>query len=441
MINNKTIIISCAGMGKRLGLGTTKALVEVAGESLLMRSLKMMDDCSDIRIVVGYQAEKVIEKVNEYRKDITFVYNRDYTTTGTGASVSLAMQNAKDMILTIDGDLLIHPSDMKELLNSTDEFIGVCKASTDNPVLTVIDENNQVVEFSRERGQFEWTGVCQVQTKRLQPTTGHVYQLLEPILPMNYKFLRTKEIDTPNDYDNAVKWIVNNYSDEKIVGVLGGMGSYATLDLFKRLIDAFPAEKEWDRPRIIIDNNCVLPSRVKAVLTGENKTLLLELMKESIDSLIDMGATHIVVGCNTAHILLNMLIEQNPEYKKYVVHLIENTRNHIVQNKIKKVYLMASEGTIESNSFGDYLSADGVECVNPAQAEYELMREFIEAVKQNKVDAKVLDKFVDYVESVKEDAIIIGCTELPILYGMCKDRITKTIIDPVECVIEKIKAE
>ena len=145
MITNKTIIISCAGMGKRLGLGTTKALVEVAGEPLLIRTLKMLDDVEDIRIVVGYQAEKVIEAVNAYRKDVTFVFNRDYQTTGTGASVMLAVKNAKDMIMTIDGDLLIHPSDMKELLKSTNEFIGVCKASTDNPVLTIIDKNNKIL--------------------------------------------------------------------------------------------------------------------------------------------------------------------------------------------------------------------------------------------------------------------------------------------------------
>ena len=55
------------------------------------------------------------------------------------------------------------------------------------------------------------------------------------------------------------------------IGILGGMGSYATVDLFRRLVDAFPAEKEWDRPRIIIDNNCTMPSRVRAILYNEKR--------------------------------------------------------------------------------------------------------------------------------------------------------------------------
>ena len=441
MITNKTIIISCAGMGKRLGLGVTKALVEVAGESLLIRTLKMLDDCADVRIVVGYQAEKVIEKVNEYRKDVTFVFNHNYTTTGTGASVSLACENAKDLILTIDGDLLIHPSDMKEILNSSDEFIGVSKPGTDNPVLTIINDKGQVSGFSREEGSFEWTGVCQVQTNKLTSGEGHVYQLLEPLLPLSYKYLRTKEIDTPNDYANAVKWIENNFSDDKIIGILGGMGSYATVDLFKRVVDSFPAEKEWERPRVIIDNNCVLPSRVKAVLTGENKDMLIEMFKKSLNYLIDMGTTHIIVGCNTAHVLLNELIEKNSKFKKYIVHLIETTREKLIDDKIKSVYLMASEGTIESDIFGKSLNKNHIKCVNPKQSEYQQLRVFIEAVKQNNITKDIEDLFVNYIESVNEDTVILGCTELPIIYQRCADKITKNIVDPMQCAIDKIKAE
>lgn len=34
-----TVIICCAGMGTRLGIGTTKALVDIAGEPLIIREL------------------------------------------------------------------------------------------------------------------------------------------------------------------------------------------------------------------------------------------------------------------------------------------------------------------------------------------------------------------------------------------------------------------
>ena len=61
MLNDITIIICCAGMGTRLGIGTTKALVNVFGKPLILRQLDLMKDIEDVRIVVGYQAEKVID--------------------------------------------------------------------------------------------------------------------------------------------------------------------------------------------------------------------------------------------------------------------------------------------------------------------------------------------------------------------------------------------
>ena len=39
---SRTVIISCAGMGSRLGFGCTKALVEVEGKSLLARHLELL---------------------------------------------------------------------------------------------------------------------------------------------------------------------------------------------------------------------------------------------------------------------------------------------------------------------------------------------------------------------------------------------------------------
>lgn len=75
---SRTIIISCAGMGNRLGLGTTKALVQIDGKPLIIRHLEMLQKEKDVRIVVGYQAEKVIETVRKYRNDILFVFNHKY---------------------------------------------------------------------------------------------------------------------------------------------------------------------------------------------------------------------------------------------------------------------------------------------------------------------------------------------------------------------------
>ena len=211
-MQNKTIIISCAGIGKRLGWGIPKALVEVNGETMISRMLKMLDDIEDVRIVVGYQAEKIIKEATKYRKNLTFVFNHNFLNTGTGTSVLKAAKYAKDYILTIDGDTIIHPDDMQKLLTANGEYVGVMDISTENPV-TVNVKENLAIGFSTqpENHRYEWTGIAQLKNHNLIDTTSHTLSLVEPKLPLPIHKIRMKEIDTEQDYVQACDWVKNNY--------------------------------------------------------------------------------------------------------------------------------------------------------------------------------------------------------------------------------------
>lgn len=211
---SRTIIISCAGMGNRLGLNTTKALVDINGRPLIVRHLEMLQNEEDIRVVVGYQAEKVIAVVRKYRNDVTFVFNHHYRDTGTGASVVLASRYANEYILSLDGDLLIHPDDMKRILECRHEFIGGGLVETDEPWMlqTYKEQGKELVSaFSHCRGNYEWNGITQMKSDKIQQGQGHVFHLLEPYLPVEFMAIRTKEIDTINDYERAILWVKNNY--------------------------------------------------------------------------------------------------------------------------------------------------------------------------------------------------------------------------------------
>ena len=213
---SRTVIISCAGMGNRLGLGTTKALVEVEGKPLIMHHLEKLKDESDIRVVVGYQAEKVINVVRKYRKDVVFVFNHNYRETGTGASVALASQYANEYILSLDGDLMIHPDDMKKILECDHEFVSGGIPDTDEPWMlqTYKDDGKEFVSaFSKNIGNYEWNGITQMKSAKIKNGQGHVFQLIEPYLPIPFLELRTREIDTVNDYERAVEWVRNNFRE------------------------------------------------------------------------------------------------------------------------------------------------------------------------------------------------------------------------------------
>ena len=214
MAFSRTVIISCAGMGNRLGLGTTKALVEIDGKPLIIRHLEMLNNEDDIRVVVGFHAEKVIDVVKKYRNDVLFVFNHDYKTTGTGASVALAAKYANEYILSLDGDLLVHPDDMKEILECEHEFVSGNEPMTDDPwMLQTYTESGAkfVSAFSRCMGDYEWNGITQMKSCKMQNGIGHVFHLIEPYLPVPFLEIRTREIDTFNDYERAVEWVRNGF--------------------------------------------------------------------------------------------------------------------------------------------------------------------------------------------------------------------------------------
>ncbi len=107
------------------------------------------------------------------------------------------------------------------------------------------------------------------------------------------------------------------------VGIVGGMGSYATVDFFRRIVDAFPAQKEWERPRIIVDNFCTMPSRVRAILYNERRDELIEDLCSSVRNLLNAGAERIIFACNTSHVFIPEVILRVSECQDKIINIIE----------------------------------------------------------------------------------------------------------------------
>lgn len=207
MSSVKSVVISCAGIGSRLGLGTTKALIKINGKTLIAWQLELFKDIEDIRIVVGFQSNDVIEEVKKYRDDAIFVYNHNYFETKTGASFYLGARDGNDYAIEIDGDLLVHPEDMKMLLEQKGEWIAYAEKMSDDAVLVKTNSKGEVVSFSKESGDYEWTGPCCIKKDKLSYSSANVFNQLEPFLPMKGIKIRACDIDTYGDYQRALDFI------------------------------------------------------------------------------------------------------------------------------------------------------------------------------------------------------------------------------------------
>ncbi len=205
--SGKSVVLSCAGIGSRLGLGQTKALIKIEDKPLIHYQLESFKNIEDVRIVVGYQADEVIETVLEKREDIVFVYNHDYFHTKTGTSYYLGAKDANEYVIAWDGDLLVHPDDVDRCLEFDGEFVGCSQAVTDDAVFVRVNEKEEVMGFSREDGDYEWSGPACLKRDHISYTSGHVYSQIEKYLPLPAVIIRAQDVDTYEDYTKAKEFV------------------------------------------------------------------------------------------------------------------------------------------------------------------------------------------------------------------------------------------
>ena len=209
----KHAVISCAGLGSRLGVNTPKCLVKVRGHRVIDYLLPQLEEIEDIRVVVGFQEQEVMDHIAKIRSDVVFVRNANYAFTTNCHSVHLASHDLTEPFVIIDGDLIIEPESLKtffEEIRTGESLIGITKSKTTEAVFVNMDEENNIVGFRRNPPlEYEWCGVAYLHDIPINPTSKYIYHDLARHLPLKSQIINCFEIDTPEDLDLARHEIEN----------------------------------------------------------------------------------------------------------------------------------------------------------------------------------------------------------------------------------------
>jgi len=197
----------------------------------------------------------------------------------------------------------------------------------------------------------------------------------------------------------------------KTVGIIGGMGPLATVDLYRRIVLRTKALKDQDHIHVVIDSNTNIPDRTKAILAnGEDPTV--ELIK-SAKMLEASGADFLIMPCNTAHYFIDV-IKENVHIP--FCNMLEETVNYTNDKygEYITVGIMATDGTIKSKIYEDYFKKLGIKTVIPEETQEKIMKFIYEVIKSGRYDEGT-ELFYDCVSELKEkgaNAFLLGCTEL-----------------------------
>jgi aspartate racemase len=217
---------------------------------------------------------------------------------------------------------------------------------------------------------------------------------------------------------------------EKIIGILGGMGPEATIDLFYKIIKFTPAEKDQDHLRIIIDNNPKIPDRTAAIL-GKGKDPL-PALQETARNLEKAGADFIIIPCNTAHCFLPLIQES---VKIPILNMIEEAAKETQKKNpsIKKVGLLASIGIYKTEIYHQYFRKFNIEVISPEEKDKEEVMKVIYAVKAGDLSEEIKKNILKIAQKLidkRAEAIITGCTEIPLI--LKEGDVSVPIIDPTQ---------
>lgn len=220
--------------------------------------------------------------------------------------------------------------------------------------------------------------------------------------------------------------------NKKVLGVIGGMGTAATIDFYTRIMNHTVAHKDQEHIDMVIINHASIIDRTYAIKNNKLDELLKQ-MHENLKILENAKVTSIAIPCNTSHSIIDK-IQQLTSIP--ILNMIEETAKGLkeVVNKGEKVGIMATDGTIMLKIYQQACKKYDIEYFVPEDnIQKQIMDIIYDDVKANGIfDNERFKKVLDYFLQNGCKYVILGCTELS---GFKKD-FDKNTIDPMDYLVK-----
>jgi len=211
------------------------------------------------------------------------------------------------------------------------------------------------------------------------------------------------------------------------IGIIGGMGPMAGLDLHRKILEETAADRDQDHLNIVhVAYPASVEDRTTWLLEREGRNPgrgVLEMVNHL--ALLRVGVAG--MPCNTAHAreiagLVRFVIGQ-AKLKLRLLDMIEETAQAILArlSECRKVGLLATTGTVRLDVYGDTFSRHDLRVIVPDDAVQETVHGAIyhpgHGIKAGRVTAEARADLLAAAAHLVDrgaEAIVLGCTELPL---------------------------
>ena len=247
---------------------------------------------------------------------------------------------------------------------------------------------------------------------------------------------------------------------QKIIGIVGGVGPYAGLDLTRKIFDQTVARRDQEHVSVVLwSAPDEIGDRTEFVL-GRSATNPAGGIAAIVQRMEAAGASYAAIACNTAHsppifdVITRILRDGGSriELLNMVAEVVRFVREY--HPAVAAVGVLATDGTMRSRVYTDGFARAGIKVVYP-DAEVQA-RKVLPAIydldygikaKSEPVTPRARADLLDaaaHLFSKGAQALVLGCTELPL--AIDSDQIGgRVVIDPTlvlaRALVERVAPE
>lgn len=202
----------------------------------------------------------------------------------------------------------------------------------------------------------------------------------------------------------------------KKIGLIGGVGPVSTVNYYLELNRLYHNDFGVNEyPEIVIDSLSL--NKVTTALAEERYDIVCETLKKSADILRNAGAECVAICSNTPHIVLNQIVADLP---LPIVSIVDANVRAVKNGGYKNVLVLGTLATMQSGMYQSVIAENGISSVTPSVEDQQTIADIIFPNLENGIvdpDERLemlalVEKYVAY-QSV--DAVLLACTELPLI--------------------------
>lgn len=198
------------------------------------------------------------------------------------------------------------------------------------------------------------------------------------------------------------------------IGIVGGIGPASTLDYYRGIVNSCLAQT-GSYPSVVIDS--IDMNLMCGYFENQCYNGVLRMISDSLVNLKNAGADFAAIASNTSHIIFDRIKSVSPIP---VVSIVEETCKYIKENGYKRILVLGTGFTMKSGMYEAALGEVNIKAFTPGENDIKAVNSIIfpnleNGVIINEEKKTMIDIAEKYISSYNIDAVILGCTEIPLM--------------------------